>query len=243
VDVSDTVNDTASVSYNIYRDGELVAQDLSQNGDGSLNWSDSGFAPADGKRYCYAVEAKYLSSGNLSHHSEPVCYEAGAVQVIGVDSADVSSNLTAAIDSTITPPQPVLADWGEQGDSLVANDIQIATAGKYAIEVVYNNAHGDISTGVTNAVKTVVVKDEGGNEVDRGVVQMPIVEQRDGSNPLRTSTEMVVELQPGSYRMELADYFNMSYLQSNATYTGEGGQSGALNKASIAGFRVVALPE
>lgn len=49
------------------------------------------------------------------------------------------------------------------------------------------------------------------------------------------------DLPVGSVRIELSDYFNMSYLSSNATYHGSGGRGGPINRASIAALRLVGL--
>jgi hypothetical protein len=50
-------------------------------------------------------------------------------------------------------------------------------------------------------------------------------------------------LPAGRYRAELLDFFNMSYLQSNANYAGPGGASGPLNAADIEALQVVTLPD
>ncbi|MCF8205456.1 MAG: hypothetical protein K9J82_10285 [Methylotenera sp.] len=70
---------------------------------------------------------------------------------------------------------------------------------------------------------------------------LPNVEPRDGGHPLRASTMLRFDLPVGSVRIELSDYFNMSYLSSNATYHGSGGRGGPINRASIAALRLVGL--
>jgi hypothetical protein len=52
-----------------------------------------------------------------------------------------------------------------------------------------------------------------------------------------------VTLPAGRYRVEFLDFFNMSYLQSNASYGGPGGVSGPLNVAEIDALQVVTLPD
>ena len=115
-------------------------------------------------------------------------------------------------------------------------------AGRYAFELLYDNHTYAINTGITNAVKVLVVRNSTGHEVARGVVQMPHIDARDGKHPHRRSTAVLAELPGGSYRAELFDFFNMSYLQANASYGGPGGASGPLNAAQVHALHVVALP-
>ncbi|MBB3104211.1 MGH1-like glycoside hydrolase domain-containing protein [Azomonas macrocytogenes] len=229
---ADVSGDT--VFYRIFRDGELVADRLTQT-----SWSDRRKAPAE-SRTCYAVQAIFSGSGHHSHHSAPFCAEETAVQAIPVTDARVLSNLA------VTPPsdgiaEPTLRDWGAPTDTLEVRDIAITKPGRYAIELVYNNHQHDISSGVTNAVKQIDVLAGRNQAVARGIVQMPNVDPRNGEHPLRRSTEMVVQLKAGTYRFVFSDYFNMSYLKSNTLYSGSGGTGGPVNRASIAQVRIVQL--
>ena len=115
-------------------------------------------------------------------------------------------------------------------------------AGHVGLELLYDNHAHETQTGVTNAVKILRVMNELGREVVRGIVQMPHVEPHDGIHPLRLSTMLRVELPEGRYRAEMLDFFNMSYLQSNASYGGAGGIHGALNAAEVHALQVVTLP-
>lgn len=223
-----------SVYYRIFRDGKLVDDRLTQ-----MSWTDRSKAPA-GSRVCYAVQAVFSSSGHRSHHSAPFCSDEAAVQVIPVTDARVLSNVA------VTPPsdgitEPTLRDWGAPTDTLEIQDIAIRESGRYAIELVYNNHQYAINTGVTNAVKQIDVLRGRNKVVATGIVQMPHVDPRNGEQPLRTSTEMAVDLEPGNYRLVFSDYFNMSYLKSNAIYSGSGGIGGPVNRASIAKVRIVKL--
>ena len=114
-------------------------------------------------------------------------------------------------------------------------------AGRVGLELLYDNHAHETQTGVTNAVKILRVLDAQGQEVARGVVQMPHVEPRDGGHPTRLSTMLRVALPAGRYRAELLDFFNMSYLQSNASYGGPGGVGGPLNAARIEALQVLTL--
>jgi hypothetical protein len=138
--------------------------------------------------------------------------------------------------------EPACFDAGAVLSVQLGAPFTIEHAGHYGFELLYDNHANDISTGVTNAVKLLRVTDDSGREVLRGVVQMPHIEERDGQHPLRLSTPLRANLAAGSYRAELLDFFNMSYLQSNASYGGAGGKMGPLNLAHIDSLQIVALP-
>jgi hypothetical protein len=226
--------DDSQIHYNIYRDGEQVAQGIN-----TFTWTDPQTLPLD-RRYCYGVEAVFTSSGHRSHHSEPTCYTKNAVQVIPVTDPRVVSNreVTPASDKLA---KPAIVEWGKPGDRLVVKDVRIDQPGVYAIQILYNNRQHTIDSGVTAAVKQAVLEDGSGKELTRGVVQMPNVEDRDDKYPLRKSTEFIVELKPGVYNLRLQDLFNMSYLESNRTYNGSGGISGPENSSTIAEFIVTRI--
>ncbi len=97
--------------------------------------------------------------------------------------------------------------------------------------------------GVTHAVKLLRVLDTQEREVARGIVQMPHIEPHQGQHPKRLSTMLRLTLPAGRYRVELVDFFNMSYLQANASYGGPGGTGGPLNAAHIEALQVVTLPD
>lgn len=44
---------------------------------------------------------------------------------------------------------------------------------------------------------------------------------------------IVFDLEPGNFTLQLDDFFNMSDLRSNVTYIGPGGRSGPVNEAVI----------
>ncbi|MDE2503777.1 MAG: esterase, partial [Burkholderiales bacterium] len=119
---------------------------------------------------------------------------------------------------------------------------RIERAGRYAVEVEYDNHEQDIQTGVTNAVKRLRLLDAAGHEVAGGIIQMPQIQPVDGRHPLRWSTPLRTRLAVGRYRVEIDDYFNMSALQSNAHYGGPGGRAGIVNAARMTAVRFVALP-
>ncbi len=138
--------------------------------------------------------------------------------------------------------EPVCVDAGAVLSVPLDSSFALERAGRYSFELRYDNHAYALNTGVTNAVKLLRVTDASGREVLRGVVQMPHIEERDGQHPLRLSTPLRITLAAGLYRAELLDFFNMSYLQSNAGYSGAGGKAGPLNLAHIETLQIVALP-
>jgi len=46
-----------------------------------------------------------------------------------------------------------------------------------------------------------------------------------------------------AYRVELGDFYNMSYLQANSTFSAAGGTAGPSNQFDIAGVRVRAVEQ
>lgn len=220
--------------FNVYKNGKLVTSHLTES-----RWQDS--EPANQQqRNCFSVESQYASSGNKSLHSEPVCDDGKHSQFIPVTDKRVASNLKPSSDKAHIA-KPVLAEWGAPSDSLQFNNIVIKTPGKYAIQVVYNNRQHTIDSGVTNAVKTVTLLDSQKAPVKTGTVQMPNVKDMGENYPLNTSTEFKVELNKGKYSLQFGDYFNMSYLTANTSYRATGGTGGPVNKASIAGIKIVRI--
>ena len=76
----------------------------------------------------------------------------------------------------------------------------------------------------------------------QAVLQMPHIRPIDGRHPIRPSTRAYVRLEPGTYTLELSDFFNMSALSANARYSGPGGSAGAVNEARIAAITIDLLP-
>lgn len=235
VDFKNAANQVADdLRYNIYKNGVLKASRIT-----TTSWADSETANTK-VRTCFAVESEYVTSGNKSHHSEPVCVDGDAQQFISVTDKHVVSNLKPVVDKEHFA-DAVLPEWGAKGDELKVNKITIKEKGTYAIQVVYNNRQHTIDSGVTNAVKTLSLLDKSGALVKQGVIQMPNVKDIDGRYPLNTSTEFKVTIDKGRYQLVFGDYFNMSYLQTNSTYRATGGATGVVNKASIAGIKIVKL--
>ncbi|WP_166454796.1 alpha-L-rhamnosidase-related protein [Duganella aquatilis] len=160
---------------------------------------------------CYAVEAVYAGSGNRSHHSMPVCLNGG-------EEIAVTRN-----------------GWGAPSDTF-AQSFKVEREGGYAVQIKYRNTAHDIRLGVSGGVKWASLKDSGGAVVASGVVQLPHSPAAQGA---KYSTPLRARLKPGSYTLELEDFYNMSYMKNNATYGDAGGVKGPSNKFDIHGVRIM----
>ena len=178
-----------SARYNVYRDGQLVANDIAAG-----DWTE-GAAPNVAP--CYAAEAIYPDTGLRSHHSPPYCVAAASAS---------------------------------------AGSISVPRSGRYHVQLRYNNHAHQINLGITNAVQMLRLRDQHGVVAAEGIVQMPHNAPANGPS---WSTPLTAPLKRGGYRLELQPFYNMSKLQSNASYADAGGTSGARNRAEILGTRLL----
>lgn len=110
------------------------------------------------------------------------------------------------------------------------------TNGRFSVRVDFLNTHGPINTGITAAVKTLVV-DCAGQPTQTGTLVMPHGQQRQRSSAVEFQAKAGAEC-----RFDLRDGFNMSYLSHFAHYTGgAGGAAGPLNEAEIGALHVVPI--
>ncbi len=151
--------------------------------------------------------------GTLPRSGELTCVSATRVDAHGLQS--LPSPATCAGDVA-----RVAGNWPRQW---------IAPAsGHYRVSVDYRNEHGPISTGVTAAVKMLVIHCDG-----LPVQNVPLVMPHSVGTQRSTYGEFSAPAH-ASCRFALEDGFNMSYLQHFAHYTGgAGGIDGPLNDASI----------
>jgi hypothetical protein len=216
----------AATIYNLYRDGQLVAQNVVPGA-----FSERGVTVG-----CYAAESQFVASGNRSHHSAPACLDAGVE--IGAGDARVASNLS------VSPPDQRFAtarlkDWGRPGDRFAVSAIRVDKAGLYQLQLRYHNAANQINLGISGGVKWLALKDAAGHVVAQGVVQMPHARLDKAATPPVYSTALAAQLKPGAYALELSDFYNMSYLQSNASFSAAGGSDGPANRFDIFGVRLL----
>ncbi|MFC5461438.1 esterase [Massilia niabensis] len=214
----------SGVVYHVYRDGQPVALNLPAGA-----WVDRDIKP----NACYTVEAQFTASGNRSHHSAPHC--AGPAHEIAANDARVSSNLKVTTGGAQSGT-PHLAGWGRPSDRFEVRDVRIAAAGDYRLQVRYRNTANAINLGVSGGVKWLMVLDASGRTVAQGVVQLP--HTKPGNAPA-LSTPLAAHLQGGAYRIRMSDFYNMSYLEANATFSAAGGASGPSNRFDIHGVRLL----
>ena len=163
---------------------------------------------------CYAAEALFTGSGNRSHHSAPAC-----------------------VGPAIEQAAP-FKDWGKP-DQRFVSAVQVGTPGSYQIQLRYHNRANQINLGISGGVKWLAVKDNRGRTVAQGVVQLPHARLDQGKAPPVYSTPLAANLATGSYRIEMSDFYNMSYLQSNSSFSAAGGTNGPSNQFDIHGVRLL----
>jgi hypothetical protein len=220
----------AGITYNVYRDGKLVAANVSSGA-----WTDAAGSAAA----CYAVEARYAASGNRSHHSVPRCVDAG----IAIAATDARVDANGAIaPANARFAEPHLANWGQPADRLKVRDVRVPASERYAVQVRYHNGANQVNLGISGGVKWLALKDTSGRIVAQGVVQLPHARIDKTNTPIVYSTPLAARLKANMpYRIELSDFYNMSYLDSNRSFSAAGGTDGPSNRFDIYGVRVLAI--
>jgi len=218
--------------FNVYRDGVLAAAGLPAGA-----WTDGAPHP----HACYSVEAVFPSSGNRSHHSAPWCPDGG--QLVPVTDPRVDSSIApSAPDARFDAAR--ISGWGQPADRFAVRDLKVDRDGRYAVQIQYHNAANQINLGISGGVKWLTVRDAGGAAVAQGVVQLPHAKVAKAHTPLVFSTPLTAALRANAaYRVELGDFYNMSYLQANSTFSAAGGTAGPSNQFDIAGVRVRAVEQ
>lgn len=220
----------SGLTYSVWRNGRRIAADLS-----SPRWSDPNPLPGD-LSVCYSVRVRHVAAGLESQPSVANCGRGRLAQTIAANDARVTGTANLPRPDKAATPMRRLA----LNTSLSVGDVVITQPGTYAVALRYDNHVHALNTGVTNAVKRLVITGPGGHVLER-VVQMPHVRPVEGKNPLRLSTRAYVRLEPGKYRLRLDDFFNMSALSTNQAYSGPGGGKGPINEANVAAILVDAV--
>jgi hypothetical protein len=224
----DAAGNGPEVRYNVYRNGKLAASNLPAG-----LWTDR----TASSTACYAVEAQYPLSGNRSHHSQPRCVDPG-VAIAATDKRVSSSVPLAGPNARFAEPH--LAGWGKPEDRFRVDAIRVPAAGEYAVQVRYHNGANQVNLGISGGVKWLAIKDESGVIVAQGVVQLPHARIEKANTPTVYSTPLAARLTPNAaYRVELSDFYNMSYLQSNNSFSAAGGAEGPSNRFDIYGVRLL----
>jgi hypothetical protein len=232
--VSFDPNGESGVTYNIYRNGVEVASGLT-----ATTWTDPNSANYATTALCYSIGQKYTGDypvGNYSHHSEPVCHWA-AGSIAGFTVGSGLNSLDGA-STAFDHGRPHFNNWGNTGQVLEAVYTPAVT-GEFAIQTVYGNAMNDIDTGITACVKVIEVSDSPTHVVASAVVVMPHLPDWDTWGD---SSFARFPLTAGvAYTIRVKDFYNMSYFASNATYGGAGGSGGPVNRANIAGMKILRI--
>ncbi len=220
VTISDSHN--RGVVYNLYRNGEVVVSNLN-----TTYWVD---VKAPEAQACYAVEVVYPASGNRSHHSQPVCVNQGMVFAV---TDPVWTFNKAVKDGKYGNYLP---DVSPQDD--VSVSVSVAQSGRVALQLKYRNLQHAINTGITGGMRWYQLADATGNVVAQGTIALPHTQSEHGPG---YSTPIETNLNAGVYSLTLHDFYNMSYLQNNRTYSAAGGESGPVNQFDLYGLRVMPM--
>jgi hypothetical protein len=163
---------------------------------------------ADGQRIGHIDSSTYISQGG-----KPPCVSATRKGKPGIES--MHSPVVCAGD-----PTAIDGDWPRTWT--------VPASGRYRVAFRYENNHGPINTGITAAVKMLVMDCDGDAQQ-----RVPIVMPHSVGDQL--STYGIVTVKAGSHcSFTLQQGFNMSDLSHFAHYTGgKGGVDGPLNDARI----------
>lgn len=216
-------NPSNSVVFDIYRNGEPVAKGLNQS-----SWLDHTTSGND--KACYSVVSRFKQSDHASHLSQMQCIADPII--IDIGSAAVTTNKIAKASEYGL----MLKDWGAFEDTF-SLDINVSNAKRVAVQFRYRNVNHAINTGITAGVKLVSLK-QANHLTSEHVVQLPHTKPDAG---VALSTPIYLEIKDGNAKLTMTDFFNMSYLASNNTYSAAGGVSGANNRFDLYGVVVTEI--
>jgi hypothetical protein len=172
------------------------------------------------------LAAAGVAAGAWSDRSANACYAVEAVFPASGNRSHHSAARCAGAAIEIAASGPVTS-------------VNVPASGRYHLQVRYRNSANQIHLGISGGVKWLAVKDKSGRVVAQHVIQLPHARTEKGIKPPVYSTPLKAYLPAGEYRLELSDFYNMSYLQSNSTFSAAGGAEGASNKFDIYGIRLL----
>ena len=187
--------------------------------------SDGGWRiEVDGRQRLYVDGRPYGDvdgSARLPRQPGQVCLAATRVDAGGLESLPSPA-------TCVGEPARVTGDWPRAWTA--------PASGRYRVALDYANDHGPINTGITAAVRMLVVRCDGAAEQ-----RLPLVMPH--SLGVQPSTWGRFDAHAGARcRFSLDDGFNMSYLARFSQYTGgSGGSGGPLNDATPHDLLVVPL--
>jgi hypothetical protein len=225
------------VVLSVYRDGVRVASDLP----GATTTYLDEATDADAISHCWAIESCFVSTRTCSQHSAPICHWGPNTERVHVFDA---TTFAATGGAAVTEYGRFhYQAWGDPGDRLETPSFTAPTSGEYLLQVQYGNG-GPTDTGITAAIKRVLVEDAATHEItSEGVLVMPHMGAWENWGE---SSLARVHLERGrSYRFIIQgddDTVNMSAFQHFADYTaGLGGRDGAFQRVNIAELRILNL--
>ncbi len=233
-----STSEAADVTWRIYRDGDVVADDLPGS---TTSWTDPSFDAGSDQTPCYAAELTFTGSGNHSQHAAPQCWwGAGSARVSVIDASTMTNEGGTA---TTNHGRFHYEGWGDPDDTLTVSSFTPTQSGPHLLQLGYGNGAGPVSTGITCAIKRVVVE-----EVDSGdvVSSDPVIMPHLGDWSLwALSSFAAADLTAGvEYRVTIrgdAQTVNMSAFSHFESYTGGlGGDEGAFNRVNISDLRILA---
>ena len=217
-EVSINISSTELALFTLYRGGELIASDLS-----SL-WLDTATDSA-----CYSATAQ-LTHPSLP--SEPLCWW-------GDNSQNVQTYTQFTVSGgqyATTHGRPHYDNWGEPTHTM-STIITSNYSGEHYIQLVYGNGSGGFNTGISAAVKRILVTDQSGVEIVNGAIIMPQLASWDQWGD---STFLPLNLDSGQqYTVTISDGWNMSYLEHYRTYNGNGGGDTPYNFVNISEMKLL----
>jgi len=232
--------EAADASLRIYRDGVVVADGLSGS---TASWEDTSVSPSGSSSPCYVVEATFKTSGTHSQHSSPNCWwGTGSGRVIEISAAEFVSVGGNYVNNH---GRYHYEGWGDAGHKITVEEFVPSTSGQHLVQLAYGNGAGPINTGITCAVKRVVVEEKDtGVAVGSGIVMMPHM-GLDRWELWSLSSFVRVNLVAGkSYRLVVdggGRAMNMSSFKHFEAYTGGiGGKSGVFNRVNISHVKILA---
>lgn len=137
-------------------------------------------------------------------------------------------------------------NWGKPEDHLLTKTFRVNRNGCFQIRAEFSNGSGPVNTGITCAVKKLLVlRSDTKDVVASGYLIMPQSgdwRRWDLSSPVTANLSVGVDY---SIRLMEDEYSrNMSYLQKNERYTAwPGGDDKGYNYANIAAFRVMPIAD
>lgn len=233
-----STSEASDVTWRIYRDGVVVADDLPGT---TVSWTDPDFDADSNATPCYVAELTFTASGNHSQHSAPQCWwgeGSERVRIIGASSMTNQGGTGSNNHGRFH-----YEAWGDAGHSLTVPSFTPSQSGTHLFQVGYGNGAGPVSTGITCAVKRVVVEEVvSGEEVASELLIMPHL----GDWSIwALSNFAAAELTAGvEYRVVIqgdGGSVNMSAFSHFEAYTGGlGGADGEFNRVNISDLRVLA---